>query len=430
MTGSKFDRHIVLSEAVFTVEKSNQEVVAPVTELSSSQNNGEIVPWGENNDLPVVWREKFEASTSALPFASHLVKIYFGSGLGYYQQVRTKDGVEKDFSAVPEVDEFLMRNNIEQLLLERLMDYKVFGNCFAEYTINNGFDKVVGLYHLEAEFSRFSKVENNKIANIMVKSDWKESGKAEEIKYITKRDFRNLDLKKNKIKKFAMHSCFPSPGRSLYAMPPHAGLLKTDGWLDYSNSVPGIMNAINKNASDLKWHIQIPYSYWPSVHENWTTLTIDEQNKIIDEKLDDMNKWLSGGKNAGKAFISHFATDPVTQKPLAGWSITSLESKDAKDKFLTSIQEADAQAARALGLDVSLSNIQASGGKMGSGSGSDKRTAFTNTQLMSYADALIILEPLMNVKWINKWPENLVFYFKYDQPTTLNENHSGVTQNN
>jgi len=427
---NKFERHAVLSEAVFTVEKSNEELASPVADLSAQKNSGEIVPWGENNDLPVIWREKFEASTSALPFAASLVKIYFGSGLGYYQEIRTKDGVEKDFSAIPDVDAFLRVNNIEQLLLERLMDYKILGNCFLEYTINKAYNKIVGIYHLEAEFSRFSKVENNKIKEIHYKSDWTSSEQAEKITYITKRDFRTLDIAKLKLKKFAMHSCFPSPGRSLYAMPPHAGLMKTDGWLDYANSVPGIMNSINKNASDLKWHIKIPYSYWPSIHENWTTLSIDEQNKIIDEKLDEMNKWLSGGKNAGKSFISHFATDPITGKSLAGWEITSLESKDAKDKFLTSIQEADAQTARSIGVDVSLANIQASGGKMGSGSGSDKRTAFTNTQLMSYADALIILEPLINVKWINKWPENLVFYFKYDQPTTLNENHSGVTQNN
>ena len=139
-----------------------------------------------------------------------------------------------------------------------------------------------------------------------------------------------------------------------------------------------------------------------------------------------MKDFLSGTANAGNAFISHFATEQITGKPLAGWVIEPLKDTDRKDKFLTSLQEADTQMARAMDMDASMSNVQQDGKSMGAGSGSDKRVAMTNAVNTSYAFTQMITEPLRIVGKINGWPSNVRWVFQYDLPTTLNEHKSGT----
>jgi hypothetical protein len=147
---------------------------------------------------------------------------------------------------------------------------------------------------------------------------------------------------------------------------------------------------------------------------------------LIDAKLDEMDQFLKGTDNAGSSFISHFVADQITGKAQDGWKIEPINDPIKKDQFLTSVQEADIQISRAIGMDASLSGIQPAGGKMGAGSGSDKRVGFTNTLNMTYAEQMIILEPLEIVKMYNDWDPNIRFMFEHEIPTTLNENKNGV----
>lgn len=411
----------------FSVLSPDASVPATPEAISDKNETAEFQKWGPDNLTPFNWRMKLEKTTTALPLMAKQIKMQFGRGLVYYQEKREGADIVPDYSPIPEVDDFMNSNDIEYLMLERAYDYTITNNIFVEYILSRTADKIVNLYHLEAEFSRFGRIDpSGKIANILYDGNWASPKTKTDIPFISRRDLNPVNIKKAK-KKFVSHDCMPSPGRTLYAVPAHVAIYEDDGWMDYGISIPKIMNTINKNVMDIKWHIRIPYEYWPRTYKNWDELTPDQQKELMGLKLKEMADWLQGDKNAGKAFISHFATDDATGKPLAGWDIIELTSSDKKDKYLTSVQESDVQISRAIGMDTSLSSIQPAGGKMGAGSGSDKRVAHDNAVSVSYADTLILTHPLQVVGNYNGWPP-LKWAFRHEVPTTLNENKSGTEE--
>lgn len=396
--------------------------------------SGGVYEWGPNNEGPAVWAQKIEKSTTALPLLFKYVKTIYGKGLRYYIRETDANGNElKNYSSIQEVDDFLQNNDIDEFLIKRIVDFKWWNNVWCEFILNKLKSKVVNINHLESSYCRFLKEKEGEdsISFVGYGAYWPDKKGKDDIPFIHSSEISTKSIKALPEKKFCSHHAFPVPNRTLYSVPSHYALFQDDSWLDYTNSIPIIMNSINKNVMDIRWHIQIPYEYWPSIYPDWVNVSQQERDSRINAKLTEMNDFLMGTKNAGKAFISHFATDEITGKPLAGWIIEPLEDKDKKDKFLTSNQEGDIQIARALDIDTSLANIQPANGSMGAGSGSDKRTAFTNSISLTPADLVYILKPLYIVARINKWASNLVFTIEYEVPTTLNENKAGsktVTQ--
>lgn len=400
-----------------TKAKPSKEVVSDDVSSSTHQK------WGDNDDEPKKWRAKLEKSTTALPLIAKQVAMMYGMGFVYYREVREGDSISYDFTPIPEIDNFIQANEINTFLMERMMDYRFNNNLWCEYLVSNDEKKITNIYHLESEFCRFGPTEENKFKEVYYKGDYSKSGDPEKIPFISKRELNSDTIGKQA--KFCTHNSFPMPGRTIYSVPPHIGLYRDLGWLDYANSIPEIMNSVNKNVMDLKYHIRIPYEYWPRIHSNWTELSQQKKDEFIKKKLTEMNDWLTGTKNAGKAFISHFATDEITGKPLAGWEIIEMNENGKKDKYLTSVQEADIQTTRSLQMDVSLAGIQPAGGKMGAGSGSDKRTAFVNQISVSFSDIEVITYPLRVVQAFNGWDPSVKWSFMHVIPTTLNENKSG-----
>lgn len=403
-------------------------ITKPTTKISTPDIQGSVLQnWGSNNLKPTEQRLKLEKTTTAYPLLIKIATTLFGRGPQYYQEIRTATGIERDYSAIPEIDQFLSYNDIELIMLERWMDLKMYNNIFCEFIFNQKKNKIVNITHQEAEFCRFGKIENNIIKEVYVNSNW--SDKPNDRTSIPFLDDYSITMDEvvGKYKEnFITHNNLPSPGRTLYAVPQHIGLFEANGWLDYSISVPLLMNKINSNGFNLKYHIEIPYDYWEKVYKDWNTKTPQEKSALQDEKMDEMNTYLQGSDNIGKNFYSHFGIHQATGKEISGWKITELKDPIKKDQFLTSLQEADMQTARAIGVDVSLANISTQSNSMGAGSGSDKRVGMDNTISASYAEQMIVLKPLRTVGIINGWPNNVKWTFEHLVPTSLNENKSGI----
>jgi hypothetical protein len=403
----------------------------PVSEGFSDISTQDYQPWGESNNLPTEWRLKAEKSTKAYPLIAKSVGMIYGRGLTYWIETTNADGsLNKDFTKNPEIDLFLRNNFCNFLMQQRAMDLFLPGNMFCEFILSKGLNKIVGLSHKEAEFTRFGKIREDKSGFDFVRytGDWSKPSEATPIPFLNREEFDPEFIKKEfkAQKKFVWHSHLPSPGRTIYAWPPHGGLYRKDGWLDFANSVPELMNNINKNAANIRYHIKIPYMYWEQAVENWKGLEKKNQDAIINEKLTELDTFLSGSDNVGKSFYSHFATDTITGKPINGWDIIELNDPIKADKYLTSVEQADIQTASAYSIDSSLSGVQISGAMSGAGSGSDKRVGFENSVNTSYWYSEAITEPLNLVAWFNGWDQNLKFGFIHDIPTSLNENKSGT----
>lgn len=414
--------------AIVTMLSPNASTTPTNLKVSDSEDTdfSGYAPWGGDNLWPTKARLKLEKSTTAFPLIYKAVCMMYGDGIRYYRR-KIVDGKEvKNFDVDEKIDDFFQDNNINRFVIEQLMDYKFFGNAFAEFILSKNKKTITNVYHLEAEFTRLSELKGGKIKHIGYSGEWIDESVPAKIGLADYRDRSKKAITTAFNKKFAWHTFFPSPGRKYYAMPPHGAIYRDGGWLDYSNDVPEIMNVINKNQINIKYHIKIPYEYWTSMYQDWETYKQEKRDKIVDEKLLAMNKWLAGGKNAGKSFVSHFAIDPITRKPIAGWEIIAIDDKTKRDAYIPSCQEADMQVTRALGIDPSIAGLQPTGGKMGAGSGSDKRTAFHNAVSISKAEAEIIFEPLYLIRDYNEWGKDVRFGFAHDLPTTLDKNPTGT----
>lgn len=388
--------------------------------------------WGSGNSWPTDVRQKIEKSTVAAPLIYKAVCSMFGSGVKYYFVEIDNGKIKKVFKEEADIELFFNTNYIDYIALERLMDFKYYNNIFQEFIFNTKFDQIVETSHLEAEYCRVSvqdeKTHRQKYVGML--GDWNNYSKDKVAKiplaYIKRDSVSEIKTLAQKEKKFAIHSMFPSPGRPIYGITPHHALFRNDGWLAYSNKIPEVLNAMMDNSMRIKWHIKVPSDYWPKAFKGWEQLSQKEQTNKKIEKMTEWNDFLSGTANAAKSFMSEFAVDPATKKPMPGWEFVQLEDKTNLDKEILSSQESDSHIARALNIDPSLAGLQPQGGKMGAGSGSDKRVSFLNGISMSHAEELIILDFLYVVKKINGWPSNVRFAFQHDVPTTLDDNKSGT----
>jgi hypothetical protein len=425
--GARVEAYLSKSQNFATVHlpdsgaKKTDDLKSDIEEAESYQR------WGTNNDKPTKNRQKLEASSTAWPLIWMLVELMWGKGIRYGFMEYVDGKPELKHQSNPDIDKFLTDNDVDFIMMERLMDFKVFNNLFCEFILSNNLQTITEIGHVEAEFTRFGEIKNNRFQKILVNANWQEDeNNYSEIPFLERRDKSREKIQKQfgGKKKFAFHDHFPSPGRTVYAIPKHEAILKEDGWLDYANSIPEIMNKFNKQAKNIRYHVEIPVNYWESRYKDWGTMKPEEQDKRIDEVLSEMDDWFSGAKG-NDTFYTHFEVDHQG-KYLAGWKLNTIDLRSKAADYLTSLQEADVQISRAIGADSSMPGIQPEGGKMGGGSGSDKRVGFTNSVTLSHAAQRIILNPLYLVAWYNGWGDNIRFWFEHDIPTTLNENKNGV----
>lgn len=390
--------------------------------------------WGDDNLWPTRIRQQLEKSTVAIPLIFKVACSMFGVGVRYWTESIDNNELKKSFEPIPEVEEFFQNNAVDNIALERIMDFKFFNNMFQEFIFSENGAKIVSTYHLEAEYCRLSiqDLKTHEHKNIGYFGDWENitADKVDKILNCSWRKKSTEDIIKSFSSqgKFAVHTKFPMPGRPIYGVPPHVALYRTNGWLEYSNEIPVILNSMIKNGINLKYHITIPADYWSTVYPDWSNYSEEKQKQKRVEKITEISDFLSGSENVHKSFVTEVAIDSLTKKPLAGWEFKVINDKSTLDKEILSSQESDAHIARALNVDPSLAGLQPQGGKMGAGSGSDKRTSFLNSISMSHAEELYVLEFLHVIKKVNGWPSNIKFGFLHQVPTTLNENKNGIEQ--
>lgn len=429
--GMNVEKGILISASSGASKPASKD---PLINPDIDGTNGEWQNWGTDNLWPTRIRKQLEKSTVAIPLIFKSVCAMFGMGVRYWTESIEDGQLKKSFDPIESIEEFFLNNDVNNIALERMMDFKFFNNMFQEFIFSENGQNIVETYHLEAEFCRLSIQDTTSHEHKLIGyfGDW-ENVSADKVIKIENCYFRKLSSTKIKEKfakkgKLSVHTKFPMPGRPIYGVPPHVALYRTNGWLDYSNEIPVILNSMIQNGMNIKYHITIPADYWQTVYPDWASFSEEKQKVKRKEKITEISDFLSGSENVHKSFITEVAIDQLTKKPLAGWEIKVINDKSSLDKEIFSSQESDAHIARALNIDPSLAGLQPQGGKMGAGSGSDKRTSFMNAISMSHAEELYVLEFLEVVKKINEWPSNVRFGFMHQVPTTLNENKAGIEE--
>lgn len=409
--------------------RTKKQAPTPPKDPNEYSYAGEYANWGDDNLEPQRILEKLEKSTIALSTIYRLIQLIYGQGIVYYKPEYDDEGnlIVKPLK-IPEIERFLKRNKVKtRYLVSRIMDFRFFNNMFSEFILSRDKQKIARVLHKETSFSRLAKQDEKKLRIPFVgySAAW-ELGREDYIAKIPLADeYDPLWWIENKLKgfKFSTWSYFPFPGK-IYYKPSYAqGLFREDGWLDVANDIPEIIRAMHKNQIKFRYHIKIPYEYWTMMYKDWMNYSDAKRKELMSKKFEEMDEYLKGKENSAKTFISHFGTSPMTGKPLPGWEIIAIDDKFKEDAYIPNSKAADSQITQTLGLDSSLAGHQTEGGKLGAGSGSDKRVGIVNMITLNTIEQNIILEDLDLISEFNRW--DVEWCFKHNIPTRLDQNPEG-----
>ena len=157
-------------------------------------------------------------------------------------------------------------------------------------------------------------------------------------------------------------------------------------------------------------------------------MTDEQRGKKIDEFVDEINNKLSGTDNAYVSLSSIFQSDPV-QGEMGRVEIVAIDDKIKKDSWVPGSEKSDAQVVQGLGGHPSMVGLAPEGGKMGAGSGSDKREVYNTEITINTFDQEINLEPLQFIARFNALTDpawDVTFYIDHTFHTTVNEQEDGL----
>ncbi|NQZ79123.1 MAG: hypothetical protein HRT61_23845 [Ekhidna sp.] len=406
-----------------------------------------MIPWGKKNLWPnevIARMAECGVGKKALRFSS---KAHSGRGVSLYREESQDGKLVQNFiddKTQPKISEWLKANRISRYLRASIEDYEWFFISFSEIIFSKDCTQVNKIRHKEAVFCRLTKPV--KIGDLdvcfMVYSDKFLEGETVKVEqedvvtmpvidpYWTKDEVKKL-LKRFTDKRACYISAYPTVGRFYYPDADWHSVVRNQ-WVDVSAMVPAAKAAIMRNQSTIKYHIEIALEYWkqayPGTDESpgWMAMSREEKEKAIGEVLGKINSTLAGSKNAGKSIQS--PKHMIGNKLESLWTITPIDDKLKDGAYLPDSEAANTEILFAIGVDPSLIGHGSPGGKLGAGSGSDKREAYNIFIALKGSDRDVTLEPLNYIKEYNGWDEDVKIGIRDIQLTTLDKNPTG-TQN-
>lgn len=380
--------------------------------------------WGPDDQRPHQIIEAVGKNVVASSGLEWLTNAFYGGGLVTFRK-EVANGKEllhrEDF---PVFEDFKEENSFDETLEQLITDSTYFGMKIPEFYLGQGkyATKIVKVNALDASFSRWGKMEPGRrnINKLFYSAQFPEA-KDYQIDNSPVFDFSKPYAQR----KFVHRSSYVGPGRLYYPKRAWHSIIDS-GWIDISNSIPGVKQSLLKNAMSIKYHIRIPKSYWSDKYKNWDKLTAEDQKKLRTEEMHRMNDFLTGKDNVMKTFFSHYAVDRRTGKEIPGWEIIKIDNSIPDGTLTVDQAEANAMILFALNLDPTLKGAGLPNNKQSAGSGSDKREAkeifISNLGLQRRR----FLDWLYFLRKFNEWPREMEFGFKDTILTTLDANPTGT----
>ena len=414
---------------------------------TKSKKGLEVVPWGEDNDLPQQIIQKVEKSPDMSTGLLFNIQVGYGDGI-LPCRVQLDDKNKKQFIPVldnQEINDFFERNDIDGYLLEQLIDINYFYNVFSEIILDQekpNERKVDQIRSKEAAFSRWAKM-NEKTGKIewhFYSAQWAEKKTPDKneveltpvldgknpindlMQRIGRKKMTDGKTKDEKQYRYIVPGAFPTPGRTYYQKPYWYSIIES-GWYDFATSIPEFKKYLLQNGMNIRYMIYLQDDYFTDIFNREGIKDKDAQKARIKKEYAGLNKFLTGLKNTGKAMVSFYKSSPNGEKKYR-IEIKPIENQQKGGEYIEDSGEVSNMIAYTLGVHPSL--IGAQPGKNSSFSGTDKRELFIIKQALLKPIRERLLRPLYLVKKINKWPDDIIFTIPNIELTTLDKNKTGV----
>ena len=439
-------KHAIYSfENASKASKNEEQTATPIIPNPSNidsekTSKGEVISWGSNNDYPNKIIQLIRKLGVAGAVVSVATAAHFGTGLTLYEQSQDGKQIVIPFNKYPAFDEYNKRNRLNLFYSEFINDLEIHEMGFVEFGLSADFSKIVFQKRHDAVFCRFAPINptTGRIEKILLNPDWTNR----DDKYTSVVDcFSQYDYfediqeycREKKIFKFIIPFHFVKNGSLYYNDPFWHGPLK-NGWGDIVLSVPAVKKAIAENQLHIKYLIHVSEKYFEmkfgidqqTEQPNWKSFDADRQKKEMEALIESIDEHLSGPGAYGRSLYVPMYKDRegVEHETI---KIVPVDDKIKDGAYLPDATAGNSEIATAKGVDLSIIGIGIPGGQNQSGSGSDKREAYTilcANMVINRSVSLLVFYFLRD--W-NKWGDNLFGNFPNVVLTTLDKNPSGAT---
>lgn len=425
------------SIVIYNKEESSTRVnVDPATIDKGSV----IAYWGEDNNLPAEIIKQGGLSGVFVGNMGILRKAHFGNGITLYRNIKNDTGkihrqIEHLEFLPEELQSFWKKSKFDRYSLEKIYDLEMFNISFSEYILTKDFQKIHKVKRIPSAWCRFSLMnpKNRLVEYVYVKTNWdndkieKDTPKIPVIDF----DFSAEEVKEycktKKIRKFIRPEFYPQVMEAYYPNPEYLATFK-NGWLKHATSIPEIKNAIIKNELHIKYIIYISDQYFERyfTKEVWKNKKPEEKQILRDTLYKAIDNHLSGKKSAGKSLKSFKFINSQGQYE-KGIEVEEIGTSKAKTEgnYLTDASAANQETSFAMGVDPSIIGAGIPGGKLGAGSGSDKREAYTILSSLMKTNRSTSIDAFYFIKDYNGWDVKLHADYSNTVLTTLDKNPTG-----
>ena len=385
--------------------------------------------WGDSNLFPQEVLTDLGKNTVAQRAIDMRKRVHYGRGIVAYRDKIDSLGVStREIVTDSEIIEFFRINQINLVWVDLINGLETFANSWIEFIQNKARTKINRVFVKDPAYCRVSKMnDNNKITDMYYSARWEMYPANDGIVMGSLPMFDPSRYTGNGYPdgQFAMQLSYKSFNRSYYHLAVWNSV-RVNKWMEIASNVPVLKAAIMKNQMTIKYHIQIPDDYFKTRYPS-PDFTKAEQEKKRAEVLTEMNDFLSNVENSGKAFISYAFYSKVKQDYLTGWKIEVIQNKLDNAAYLPDSQAANSEILFAIGVDPCLIGAGLPGGKLGAGSGSDKREAYWMLNANVGTDRAVTLAPLYFIRDYNKWDPTIQFDYVCVDTSQTQDQHPTKT---
>ena len=403
---------VVSQSTVFSFDKDRKKPTTTIEKPDSTK----FVPWGDDNLFPQTQAEECRKSTLIFPTLDKIARMIYSGGLVWGYLDYDDQGNEIFFPKMKEnwdIMVALRKTAFQRFIMEMALDFVHYRNAFPELITDLGKTQIVQLKVQRARECRWGwqNTTTGLVDQCFINANWGDGGTAENSAVLPVIDpyYDPVGgIQATKGYNFIYPVTYPDVDNKFYHLVDWHGL-RSGKWLKFSLQIPEFKEALMRNQSTIKYHLEVSNDYWNWRHKGFDKLTEPEQQILRDAFVDEYNTIIRGNENAGKTLMS--ITFQENGKEIPGLRITAIDDKMKAGIYIEDSQEASTHILTSLGVDPTLMG-NGPGKNFGAGSGSDKGVAYNiyMSQIRPFQD--LLLEPFGVMRDYNGWDEKLVFRFR------------------
>ncbi len=387
--------------------------------------------WGDANSDPADMADDIQNVPALSAGVETSARLALGSSIDPYLLLnKDKDGNEDlEWVSDAEINDWLELNDSFNNSYANIYNMLGYGWGASQLILSKDRTKINRIKAsdvYQARLQRRDLVTQN-INNMYLCSDWNFAPAGYDPLYIKQipvlqegYEFDQLQKTKSGFEFCMLHRLLKN-GQVYYPQP----LWKSaQAWVDITRSVPQFKQFMQTNQMTIKYVVIIADTYWKRLYKDWETMLDADKLKAINQKYDEIDKYLSGAANAGKSIIAGKYMDPYQKVMVNDIEITVLDDKMKDGQYLPDSAAGDKQILFSMFSNPAIfgSNLLGDGASGGAGSGSDIREATLVLLMLLHPERINNLKLYNLVKKYNGWSDKLEKQRTVFATTNLNTN--------